>query len=168
MRKTETVVIDQPGRDHGKTFVLHEMSAFQAESWAMRALLAVGAGNVQVPSPPPNSGIAGLLELGLRSIFNLPYDQARPLLEEMLGCVHYLPDPAKPDTERALDKAHDDIEEASTISFLRSEVFRLHTGFSLAGALSTLVSGVMQQYSSLITPTPPEPLAPLSADGSPA
>lgn len=153
MRKTLTVTVDNPGgRDHGKTFELTEMSAFKAERWAMRALLAVGAGNVQVPSPPPGSGMAGLLEMGLRSIFNLPFDQAEPLLEEMMECVRFVPDPKNP-IPRKIDKAADDIEEANTITFLRDEVFQLHTGFSLAGALSNLAAGVMIQFNSLNMPT---------------
>lgn len=163
MRKVIPVVIDKPGRDFGKTFEIHEMSAFQAERWAMRAILAVGAGNVEVPSPPPDSGLAGILELGLRSIFNLPWEKAEPLLEEMMACVRYVPDPAKPETARPVDRDHDDIEEAQTITQLRSEVFELHTGFSPADALSNLVAGVIRQYSSLATQITPEPSEPSSA-----
>jgi hypothetical protein len=48
-RKERTVVIETEGRDLGRTYLLREMPASQAEAWATRLLLALGKGGVEVP-----------------------------------------------------------------------------------------------------------------------
>ena len=40
-RKTKRVTITAEGRDKGKTFLITELPADQAERWAIRALLAL-------------------------------------------------------------------------------------------------------------------------------
>ena len=127
MRKTSTVVIDEEGRDRGKRFVITEMSAAQAEAWAIRALLAMAAGGIELPDGYEQTGMAGLAEVGLRAITKLKWADAEPLLAEMMDCVQIAPDPRHPGTVRPL--IDEDIEEIATRLKLRTEVFKLHTGF---------------------------------------
>ena len=48
-RSTVNYSVKDEGRDFGKVFVLTEMPASRAESWAMRSLLALMASGVEVP-----------------------------------------------------------------------------------------------------------------------
>lgn len=154
-RRTKIVTIDAAGRDHGKVFALTELPASQAERWAIRALLALGRSGVDVPPNIASAGMAGIAAMGIRALFGLQFYEAEPLLDEMFSCVQIAPDPKKPKVIRAL--IEDDIEEVSTRAFLRSEVFELHTGFSLAGLLSiwALPAAVADEITQ-ITPTSPE------------
>jgi hypothetical protein len=56
---------------------------------------------------------------------------AEPLLDELLTCVEFMPDPARPEVVRSL--IDDDIEEVATIFKLQKEVLALHVDF-LKGA----------------------------------
>jgi hypothetical protein len=149
VRKTKIVRIEAEGRDRGKHFLITEMDAMRAEKWAMQALLAMGRGGVNVPDDVLTSGAIGILASGLSSIARLPFEDARPLLDEMLTCISFVPDPSKRDVlnpERPisrpliLDEAMGDadIQEVATLLFLRKEVAELHLGFSFTAALSTL------------------------------
>jgi hypothetical protein len=136
-RKTTTVTIADPGRDNGKSFFLTEMSADQAESWGMRALLALAKSGVTLPPDIEKSGLAGAASMGLKALSGLPWEAAKPLLDEMLGCVKCIPDPGKPHITRPL--IEDDIDEVKTRLKLRMEVWNLHTGFLMAAR--TQISG---------------------------
>lgn len=133
-RKEITVIIDKPGRDLGKNFVLKEMSAMAAEKWAARALIALSRGGVDVPEDIAAAGLAGLAAFGLHAIAGVKFADAEPLMDEMMHCITIIPDPTRPMVRRAL--IEDDIEELSTLMRLRSEVVELHTNFSMAAALS--------------------------------
>ena len=126
-RNTANYTVTDEGRDQGKVFVLTEMPASRAESWAMRALLALMAGGVEVPDGFERMGMAGMAEVGLKAIAGLKWDVAEPLLAEMWDCVQIMPDPTKPHVVRRLIEA--DIEEIATRVKLRAEVWKLHTGF---------------------------------------
>ena len=129
-RKTINYTIQDSGRDNGKVFVLTEMPASKAESWAMRALLALVKGNVEIPDGFEDSGMAGMSEIGLKAISKLDWRDAQPLLEEMWGCIKFMPDQSKPHIVRNL--IEEDIEEVKTRITLRSEVWNLHVGFSMS------------------------------------
>ena len=86
-RKTRSYTVTDEGRDKGKIFILTEMPALRAEAWAARALLALIAGNVQIPQGFERTGFAGLAQLGIRSLSGLKWEAAEPLLSEMLTCV---------------------------------------------------------------------------------
>lgn len=130
-RKTAHVTISEPGRDLGKVFVLTEMSARQAERWAMRALLAAAKGGADFPEDVTSLGMQGMAIVGLRALSYLPFDEADALMEEMFGCIQIQPDPKQPNVVRPL--IDDDIEEVRTRIFLRAEVFKLHVDFSKPG-----------------------------------
>lgn len=133
MRKELDVKIDDEGRDKGKTYRLREMSAAQAEEWATRALLAMGRSGVEIPDDVRGAGLAGVAVMGLQSIMRADFADVKPLLDEMMACVSFKPDPRNPGFTREL--LEDDIEEVATRLKLRKEVFRLHVDFSQLGAI---------------------------------
>lgn len=126
-RNTANYTVTDEGRDQGKVFVLTEMPASRAESWAMRALLALMAGGVEVPPGFDRMGMAAMAEMGIKALVGLKWEVAEPLLAEMWSCVQIMPDPTKPHVIRNL--IEEDIEEISTRIKLRAEVWKLHTGF---------------------------------------
>ena len=64
MRKTKTVTIESENRDHGKCFLLTEMSAAAAEKWAARAFLALAKSGVNLPDGVADMGLAGVAAAG--------------------------------------------------------------------------------------------------------
>lgn len=146
-RHTKVITIGDEGRDKGKTFLLTEMAASQAEKWAMRALLAVGKSGIDIPDYIAGTGMAGLAVLGIKAMAGVTFAEAEPLMDEMMACVRIIPDIRNnPDFTRVL--IEDDIEEVATRVRLRSEVFALHTGFFLPGIGSTSTSEIQSQESS--------------------
>jgi hypothetical protein len=135
-RKTATFTVTTDGRDKGKAFLITEMSAAQGESWAMRTLMALMSSNVDIPPNYQKLGMAALAQMGFKALSGLKWDTAEPLLQEMMACVQFIPDPRKPSIIRPLLESHDpenaDIEEVSTRVNLRMEVWKLHTDFLLA------------------------------------
>jgi len=112
------------GRDSGKTFLIEEMSADATEWWAIRCFLAVGNSGLNVPDDMASQGVAGLLEYGIRSLFKIKPEEAKPLLDEMMNCVKIIPSAG---VVRGLVST--DIEEVSTRFEIRKQVIDLHTGF---------------------------------------
>ena len=149
MRKHKVVTIEAEGRDKGKSFLILEKSAFDAERWAIRALLALSKAGVEVPDEAMQAGALGILAMGLDAFRMMDFEDAEPLLEEMLACVHFVPNPADKDpmTGRPMTRslmqpteANDgDIEEVSTLLKLRGEALELHLGFSVAAVLFNMV-----------------------------
>lgn len=131
-RKTAIVTISAEGRDKGKVFVLTELSAYEAEDWAGRALFALMNAGVEIPDNIAEAGLAGVAAMGLKAIAKLPFDSAKPLLDKMMGCIQIQPSPT---VTRAL--IPDDIEEVATLLTLRKQVLGLHMDFSMAAAPST-------------------------------
>lgn len=134
--------IEAEGRDTGKHFLLREAPAAQAERWATRALLALARSGVDLPNNAEGAGWAGLAYLGFQALSKLQFEEVQPLLDEMWLCVKVLPDMKHPDVVRDLywggtDGEGADIEEVATMMKLRSEVFSLHSGFSIPGVNST-------------------------------
>ena len=140
MRKDATIVITDDGRDKGKTYVLTEMPAAKVEKWAFRAFLALAKAGVDVPDDIATAGVAGLAEFGLKGLSGLSFEDAEPLLDEMMTCVTMCPDRRHPEVVRALVES--DIEEIATCIRLRAEVFKLHVNFSAPGGLSAQVAGM--------------------------
>lgn len=131
-RKTAIVTISDEGRDKGKVFVLTELSAYEAEDWAGRALFALMNAGVEIPDNIAEAGLAGVAAMGLKAIAKLPFESAKPLLDKMMGCIQIQPSPT---VTRAL--IPDDIEEVATLLQLRKQVLGLHMDFSMAAAPST-------------------------------
>lgn len=139
--RTRTVTIsDKSSRDCGRTYHLTEMPAARAEKWGMRAIfLAVRAG-ADVGDAARVGGMAGVATMGVQTLLGgVPFVEIEPLLDEMMGCVQFCPDPVRPDTPRSGPILPGEIWEPGTYSRLRAEVFDLHAGFSIGELLSTLV-----------------------------
>ena len=135
-RNTLQYTVTDDNRDNGKTFLITEMSAAQSEAWAMRAILALMDGKVDLPEGIELRGMAGIAELGIKALAGLRWEIAEPLMDEMFACIQMVPDPSRPQIVRKL--IDQDIEEISTRFKLRLEVWKLHTDFLKAAAPSTL------------------------------
>ncbi len=164
MRKTKLFIVDADNRDKGKAYLLTEMSAREAERWVLRAFLALQRAGVEVPDEVREMGAAAVLSSGVGSFMQIAPNDAMPLLDEMMECVTFVPDPRRPEVTRPL--IDDDTEEVTTLLKLRAEVVELHTGFPVAAALSTLGAAAKRQISP-DTPTSPKSSAPLSEAASP-
>ena len=101
-RKTETVTISAEGRDKGKVFVLTEMSAPKVERWERRALAAMAATGIEVPDNVRAAGLGYVLAMGLKALISLRGPEVEALHDELLSCVAYLPDPARPTKQKGM------------------------------------------------------------------
>ncbi|QIC87507.1 hypothetical protein F0336_14055 [Serratia liquefaciens] len=118
------------GRDEGKVFFIQEMPASKAEAWAIRCALAMAKGGVELPENFADLGMAGLAKVGLGLLAKVPFEEAKPLLDEIMTCVQFVPDPQNHAVKRHLIES--DIEEVGTRLKLRAEVFNLHVDFITA------------------------------------
>ena len=132
MARKETTFIAEAGRDKGKQFLITEMSASQAEAWAIKVILAVGNAGIEIPENLASQGMSGLMEVGYMNLLKIPYESAKPLLDEMMTCVQFSPSPT---IKRPL--IEDDIEEVKTRLTLRKAIWSLHMDFFLGGSEST-------------------------------
>jgi hypothetical protein len=151
-RKVADVTIADEGRDKGKVFVITEMSSAQAESWAMRVLLALVGSNVDVPEDFAELGMAGLAEYGMKALASLKWNTCEPLLAEMFGGIQIRPDRTKPHVIRDMWDA--DIEEVATRFKLRAEWWALHMDF-----LQGVVGSTSQSEKAPATPKHRRPIA---------
>jgi len=136
MRKVVEVTIESEDRDKGKTFILTEMPAEQAELWGMKALIALVNAGIDIPDEVRGSGMAGIAVAGAQQLVRLSIGELKPLLDEMFECVKIKVKAAP--LGRSLQP--EDIEEVQTRLYLRSELIKLHTGFSIADAMGNLKS----------------------------
>lgn len=125
MRRTEIVEIAE-GRDAGKKYQITEMSAEAAEWWAFRALQAIAGADAELNLQAP---LADMAAQGVKALAKVHPDQAKPLLDEMMGCVQIL----VPATQKPRPLLDGDIEDVKTRFMLRKAVVELHLGFSTGG-----------------------------------
>lgn len=128
-----TVPVSPDNRDSGRSFLITEMAADRAERWATRAVLALAKAGVDIGEGGENAGMAALAVAGFRAMGGLDPETLEPLLAEMFTCVRYVPTAHGAAPQPIMDGDNSQIEEVSTRFALRMEVFKLHTGFSLAG-----------------------------------
>lgn len=149
------------GRDAGKMFRIEEKSARDAEWWALRMIIAVKGTTAQVPEAMASMGYGAIAIRGLNSFLAADVDpnKLRPLLNEMLECVTIVRDRAVNDPVKGgpmgTPLMDDDIEEISTIEWLRGEVLRVHTGFSVVEFFLTWWGTLSQPPSMPTTTLPP-------------
>lgn len=134
MRRESDYTVSAEGRDKGKVFHLREMAASQAEKWAARLFLAFAKSGIDIPDEISGAGWAGIAVMGAQKIPALRWEDAEPLMDEMMECVTFVPDPKAPAITRRI--IEDDIEDVQTRGTLRLEVLSLHVGFSILGRLS--------------------------------
>lgn len=132
MARKELYYTETTGRDAGKVFYIREMSATQAEWWAIRAGMAMARSGVELPENFADMGIAAMAGTGLKMVSQIPPNEAKPLLDELMECVQCVPDSSNQNIKRRL--IDDDIEEIATRLKLRAEVFKLHVDFLKAAA----------------------------------
>ena len=150
MARKETTFIADTGRDLGKQFLITEMSASQAENWAFQVILAVGNAGIEIPEGLASQGMSGLMAIGYMNLLKIPFDAAKPLLDEMMNCVQIIP---SANIKRKL--VEEDIEEVGTRLQLRKSVWNLHMDFFLNESKSTSESEAqetMQESSLSIKP----------------
>lgn len=139
-----------------RVYRLTEMDSVRAEKWGTRALLLLKNSGARIPDNVQGLGMIGVAIVGLNVFLqgNISFEDLEPLMDEMMTCVEIVRDPRHPDVVTPLASA-DDVEEVQTRLWLRSEVLRLHTGFSPADALSRLISAATSSAGSSNTPTSP-------------
>src|SRR6185437_13321518 len=90
-------------------------------------------------------GMEGIFVLGIQTFLRgqMQSTEIIPLLDELLDCVQMVRDPTKRGADGKVIAtpvaSDDDISEVKTRMWLRSEVLRVHTSFSMADALSYLI-----------------------------
>jgi hypothetical protein len=156
LRKTKLLHLPKDprfGRDGGKVFIITEMPATQAEKWGIRMFLALKGTDAQIPLEYRSLGMVGVAVIGLNAFFRAPikYEDLSPLLDEMLLCVQAVPDPKEPGQSHPIIEG--EIEELTTLVYLRNAIIEIHTGFSAADSLSELMSQIMTTADSLSTQT---------------
>lgn len=127
----QTIEIIDGGKE--KQFTITPMSAYQAEQWMYRAALALGK-NIDDVQQVFSGNPADLL----RSILSIPYEAARPLLDDLLACCTLV----KGKSMRRLTspEACSSIESPLTLTKLRIESLKANFGFFFDGdALSSLI-----------------------------
>ena len=146
MARKETTFVAETGRDLGKQFLITEMPASQAENWAFQVILAVGNAGIEIPEGLASQGMSGLMAIGYMNLLKIPFDAAKPLLDEMMNCVQIIP---SANIKRKL--VEEDIEEVGTRLQLRKATWNLHMDFFLNESKSTSESEAQEtiQESSL-------------------
>ena len=130
--------IAQHGKDAGKQFEITKMSADDAEWFAIRAFLALGSSGVEVPEDIQSAGTYGMLKLGISGFLKIKPDVLKPLLDEMMETVKYIPDPATPMVKRNYSSGI--IEDVRTKFEIRKTILSFNTDFFDAAAIQTSVS----------------------------
>lgn len=128
-RRTQTITIEEEGRDKGKIFILTEMPAAQADEWVTRAMNLLGESAPLNGELAGGAGSADLATLSLRGLAQLRALQD-PSLYAWRDCVKWQPQDSKLMPQAIhWDSAACQIEEIRTITRLRMAVLELHTGF---------------------------------------
>lgn len=146
MRRTKTVTI--PGtradalyqRDNGKSFLITEMPADEAERFGITAVMALLNNGAQIDDAALGAGMAGLALAGLDALNSLKAETLAPLLVDMFACIRYIPELQGAEPQVIMPGENSQIEEWSTRLKLRAAWFELHTGFSLPEFPRTLGS----------------------------
>lgn len=141
MRKSEPVKASASfGRDAGKIYIITEWPSAVAEKWAARLFVALKGTKGEVPPEIMQMGMLAVAWRGLNSFLaaDVDVDKLIPLMDEMWECVQVVRDDKRPDIIANLIDI--DIEEVRTRLWLRGEIVRVHTGFSVADALSRFLA----------------------------
>ena len=147
--KAEVVTVPKEwgARDAGKRFIVSEWPAMRAARWFDEFFIAVKGTGMFIPEEMAGAAPAVLAIRGLNSFFMAEIDYAKvgPLIDQLMECVQFvrddsLRDPLRPELPQGFPPTQPgDIEEVKTVMWLRSEVVRIHTNFSLADRVLNLV-----------------------------
>lgn len=142
-------------RDAGKLFLISEWPAMRAERWGRHMFLCLKGTSAVIPSNIDGLGMVGVAILTLNAFLraDISPEALDPLMDQMMECVKIIRDPRVPDLASPI-VSDTDILDVRTLMWLRSEVLRIHTGFSSAEALSKLISAAMTPVSSSTSTSP--------------
>lgn len=117
-----------------KKFTISKMSALDAEQWMYRAALALGS------SLDDLRGVfSGKPEKILQAVMQVPYEKAKPLLDDLLGCCSLVQ--GKMTKSMTSNAACAAIESPLTLTRLRIEALRLNFGFFFDGKSLNSLTG---------------------------
>ena len=152
-RKEIIVTIADRGRD--LTFKIREMPATRLERWLLRSLLLLVGSAAAAPNGiDVEKGIAWLSENALTALGNLDYEEAAPLLDELLACCSRVD--AGIEQQMTPDVADGIIEDVRTLFRLREEALKVNLGFFGDGGLfGSPAHGTPPRPDSSATPTSP-------------
>lgn len=150
-RRKKERVIETPGRDKGKLFILTEMDAIRGDRWATQASRLIADAVVAGAASEPPGGMAGLAvaaqpvlgqsaEMTPAQVLEaLRISQALqdPSLDEWWGCVQFQPANRQLAPQTIIQGDGCQIEEIGTITQLRRDVLDLHLGFFTQESTST-------------------------------
>jgi hypothetical protein len=140
--KTKIVPIDKPAegerenRDGGKSYLLTEMPARQAERWGRHAVAACSRNDLDIKGELAKLGLLGFYLVGFQALAGGDVVAVDALMDEMLICIKIIESPT---VARPLG-GDGDIEEVSTLIRLRKELLELHMGFTFAELASILLA----------------------------
>lgn len=145
---------DWSGRDAGKQYLITEMVASKAEWWGWRMMTLARKSKTTIPIGTGLQMVdVAVLGLNLWLDADVEPDRLHPLLDELMQCVQIVRNPGRPDIASPL-VSENDVQEVAVRLWLKSEVIRVHTGFSPAEALSRLISAIqVNTENSSTTPT---------------
>ena len=132
-----TATVDGNGRDAGKVFLLTEAPAIKAVRWAVRALIALGGSDAELPSDIAAAGLAGVAAYGIKALSGMAYAEVDALLTDMLGCVEIADEAVG---RRALTEA--DVEDVETLRLPGGAVLALHFDFASTAGKETALQAV--------------------------
>ncbi|WP_370557363.1 hypothetical protein NMD88_03900 [Edwardsiella tarda] len=134
MRKQITYIVEDNNRDHGKEFIITEMSAWDADEMAQDLFRSMGESNFTgVPPDVIAMGCAGLATLGMNVLSVAPPDVSRNLRDRLIATVEVV---IRHDGGQQTRKViPEDFEEVETIRKLLDRVFEVNFSFlSIAAA----------------------------------
>lgn len=164
--KQKTVTCPHDGADKGKQFTITRMSAYVADKWGRHAFQAAISGGGAIPGVTEGGGLAEVAAAGIGIFGAMEPARMDELIDQLLECVAYVPDPANPSVTIPFKLAArtDQIEEIPTVGWLQKEAFALHVDFFKGvGQLFSLLSLLLQMGNSA-----PSPDAETSVSASPS
>ena len=140
MIRTATIAITRAGRDQGGVVTITEKPAYQATEWFIRAMQILVRSGADVPPDIMQQGAAGFVTMGIGTVLTglgkAPWQEVKPLLDELLSCVTSYQPPGAAMPIIGLPIILQQIAEPSTVLQIHEEVVSLHLGFSLRAKLS--------------------------------
>lgn len=135
MRETTEIKLVDGGKE--RLFKITQMSAYQQEAWIIKVvtILSANAKNVEGISKMVTGEQKDQANAILGMIGGLKYEDIRPLYDELLECVSYIPDETNKSFEQPLNAKNVDsiITDFKNLFKLRMEALKLNFSFFSEG-----------------------------------
>lgn len=137
------------GEDAGKKFVITRMSAFAADKWARHTVKALIRAGAQIPDTAMEAGILGMAGVAMQMFGHMDDTACDTAFQALQDCVKISRADLPP-----LPLLDADIQDPQTLTDLRTEAFKLHTGFFKAAAsqISPLAAALLPPESPVNLP----------------